>query len=140
MQANADSDALSNSFRHPANRYYPMPFWHINGEMTTAGIEQQLTEARDLSGFAGVAVLPVTSGFQIQRQGKPRHRTPGMKPEYLSDAYFQRYADILRTARQLGMEVVLYDDINLACSGSLNATAEDPGASAWTPGSIPDHQ
>ena len=71
-----------------------MPFWHINGTLTTAEIKSQMQASRDKSGFGGVAVLPV---FET-------------KPSYLSDEYFARYGDILNTARDLGMEVILYDD------------------------------
>ena len=29
-------------FKDPADKYRPMPFWHINGELTTEGIRQQI--------------------------------------------------------------------------------------------------
>ena len=91
-----------------------MPFWHINGELTTAGIEQQLTEAKTISGYGGVAVLPVTEGRQWKKDG---FISPGTEPEYLSDEYFRRYDDILRISKNLGLEVILYDDIDFP-SGS----------------------
>jgi hypothetical protein len=94
-------EALREAFRHPANEFRPMPFWHINGQMTTDGIRQALEGAKTLSGFGGVAVLPV-------------RRT---EPAYLSDEYFDRYEDIIRICEELGMEVILYDDIDFP-SGS----------------------
>ncbi len=73
-----------------------MPFWHINGRMTTDDTRKQLTEAKELSGFGGVAVLPV---------GKT-------EPKYLTDEYFDQYGHILEISKQLGTEVILYDDID----------------------------
>ncbi|MCX6997484.1 MAG: glycosyl hydrolase [Kiritimatiellaeota bacterium] len=72
------------------------PLWHLNGKLTTEEIAAQLQDSRDKSGFAGVAVLPVTA----------------TEPKYLSEEYFARYGDILETSKKLGMKVVFYDDIN----------------------------
>jgi hypothetical protein len=104
-------EALREAFRNPANEFRPMPFWHINGQMTTDGVRQALEGAKCLSGFGGVAVLPVRK----------------TEPAYLSDDYFDRYEDILRTSRQLGMEVILYDDVDFP-SGSADGRlqAEHP--------------
>ena len=71
-----------------------MPFWHLNGTLTTGEIDAQLRDTRNQSGFGGLAVLPVSHTL----------------PPYLSEDYFARYADILNTARDLGLEVILYDD------------------------------
>ena len=50
-----------------------MPFWHINGELTTEGIRKQITDAKELAGFSGVSLLPLaSSGNKI-----------GTTPEYL---------------------------------------------------------
>ncbi len=90
-------------FRTPMPEYKPMPFWHINGELTTEGIIRQMTEAKELAGFSGVAVLPLSDRSETR---------PGTSPEFLSDEYFDRYIDILETARKLDMQVILYDDID----------------------------
>jgi hypothetical protein len=83
----------TSEFQKPNNEFRPMPFWHINGEMTDEGIIKQVTDAKRM-GFGGVAVLPVDQTL----------------PEYLSDAYFKKYQLILETATKLGMQVILYDD------------------------------
>ena len=71
-----------------------MPFWHLNGELTTNEIRAQMLASRDVSGFGGVTLLPVAE----------------TAPTYLTEAYFARYGEMLRTARELGLEVVFYDD------------------------------
>lgn len=106
-------NSLKADFKNPPNKYRPMPFWHINGNLTTEGIDKRITEARTLSGFGGVTVLPVNPNTQWQT-GYP---CPGTEPAYLSEEYFNRYADILSISEKQDMEVILYDDIDFP-SGS----------------------
>ena len=93
--------SLERDFKTPPMAYKSQPLWHMNGGMTTEGIKKQLRDARDKSGFSGVAVLPVGA----------------TRPNYLSQDYFARYNDILETCKALGMEVIFYDDIGFP-SGS----------------------
>ena len=106
-------DELRTDFENPPEEYRPMPFWHINGHMTRAGIGKELEGAKKLSGFGGVTVLPVSPGTQWGT-GK---FCPGTEPAYLSDEYFERYADILEVSEKQGTQVILYDDIDFP-SGS----------------------
>jgi hypothetical protein len=89
-------DAWRADFVAPPLALKSQPLWHLNGTLTPEGIAEQLQDARDKSGFAGVAVLPVTA----------------TEPPYLSEAYFERYGQILETCQRLGMQVIFYDDIN----------------------------
>jgi hypothetical protein len=52
----ACSNQLEQQFKNPPNQYKPMPFWHINGELTTEGIRQQVKDAND-AGFAGITLI-----------------------------------------------------------------------------------
>ncbi len=81
------------AFKSPPAQFKPMPFWHINGELTNEGIVQQITDAHN-AGFSGLAVLPVNNTL----------------PEFLSDAYFEKYKLILETAKKEDMQIILYDD------------------------------
>ncbi len=92
--AQSEDEIDKSQFRNPPKQFYPMPFWHINGEMTKEGIRQQMEDAKFKANFSGVAVLPVGS----------------TKPDFLSEEYFQQYLYLLETARELDMEVILYDD------------------------------
>ena len=91
---------LEKQFRNPPEEYKPMPFWHINGELTTEGIQQQMKDAKELAGFSGISLLPLAS----------RGNKVGTSPKFLSEAYFDRFQDVLNTANELDMEVILYDD------------------------------
>ena len=50
---------LEEQFQNPPDAFKPMPFWHINGELTTEGIRQQMKDAKELAGFSGVSLLPL---------------------------------------------------------------------------------
>lgn len=113
LTAQEKSADWKTSFANPPTHFRPVPFWHINGKLTTAEIEKQMEAAKSLSGFGGVTVLPVSAGKQ-HPTGKP---TPGMEPAFLSDEFFARYLDILEAAKKRGMQVILYDDIDFP-SGS----------------------
>lgn len=94
-------DAFEVEFKNPPNEFKPMPFWHINGELTTAGIQKQMRDAKYLSGFSGISVLPLAP----KKNGRP-----GTLPKFLSSDYLKRFQDVLNTAEELDMEVILYDD------------------------------
>ncbi|WP_417444158.1 glycosyl hydrolase [Joostella sp.] len=80
-------------FKTPYSQYKPMPFWHMNGMMKNSEIVNQMKDAHEMN-FSGLAILPV-------------HNT---EPEFLSDSYFERYKFILETARELDMNIIMYDD------------------------------
>jgi hypothetical protein len=103
-----EKSTLRESFKNPEVQYKPMPFWHINGELTNEGIEQQMRDAKLKANFGGVAVLPVT-------------RT---KPDFLSESYFEKYDYILKTAKKLDMNVIMYDDADFP-SGNAGGMLEE---------------
>ncbi|GAB3663106.1 hypothetical protein GCM10028791_38450 [Echinicola sediminis] len=91
---------MEQDFVNPPGRYRPMPFWHINGELTTQGIRQQMIDAKE-AGFSGVSLLPLAEKSMSK---------PGTSPNFLSEEYFERYQDMIDIAQELDMEIVLYDD------------------------------
>ncbi len=92
---------LIEDFKNPPGEFKPMPFWHINGELKTAGIKKQMTDAKEQAGFSGISVLPLAP----KENGRP-----GTTPKFLSHKYLERYQDVLNTAEDLDMQVILYDD------------------------------
>lgn len=92
---------LEQKFKNPPEEYKPMPFWHINDELTTEGIRQQMKDAKELAGFSGVSLLPLAEKSPTR---------PGTSPKFLSEEYFARYQDLLHVAEELDMEIILYDD------------------------------
>lgn len=87
----------SAAFKSPPNQFRPMPFWHLNGKLSTGEIVKQMDAAKFNSGFGGITVLPVSAG--------PQHPTglpcPGMEPAFLSDEYFDRYRISLKQRRKM---------------------------------------
>jgi len=96
----ACSPKLEQNFKTPPREFKPMPFWHINGELTTEGVRQQMKDAND-AGFTGVSLLPLADKSATR---------PGTSPKFLSEEYFERYQDMLDIAEELDMEIILYDD------------------------------
>lgn len=101
LASNAASKDWKQQFENPDSEYKPKPLWFISGELTTKEIERQLQEAKELAGFAGVSPLPNTD----------------VLPTPFTDEYYERYRDIVETAKELDMSVVLYDDVSFP-SGS----------------------
>jgi len=93
------SSSLEKQFKNPPHEYGPMPFWHINGELTTEGIRKQVKDAND-AGFKGITLLPLAD----------YKNKVGTSPKFLSDDYFDRFQDVLDVAEEMDMEVILYDD------------------------------
>jgi len=120
LLAQKPTENWKESFFDPPNQYRPMPFWHLNGKLTTAEIEKQMNATKMSCGFGGVTVLPVSPGLQ-HPTGLP---CPGMEPEFLSDEYFALYTDILENARKLSMQVILYDDIDFPSGMAGNKMKE----------------
>lgn len=93
---------LETQFKTPPSEFKPMPFWHINGEMTTEGIRNQMKDAKELANFSGVTILPLSA--------RKDNLHPGTLPKFLSEDYFALYQDILETAKEFDMKVIMYDD------------------------------
>jgi hypothetical protein len=100
-------------FQDPPMQFRPVPFWHLNGKLTSEEIDRQMKDVRYSSGFGGVTVLPVSTqgGFSPGRQ------FPGTDPLYLTEEYFGFYSRILQDASASGMQVIWYDDLDFP-SGS----------------------
>lgn len=93
------ADRLEQQFKDPPDQFKPMPFWHINGELTTEGIREQIRDAHE-AGFTGVSLLPLAT----------YRNKVGTSPKFLSEEYFDRFQDMLDVAEELDMQVILYDD------------------------------
>ena len=64
----ACSNQVEKQFKNPPNHYKPMPFWHINGELTTEEIRRQVTDAHD-AGFSGITLLLLAEKRSIRPFG-----------------------------------------------------------------------
>ena len=73
----AEQQEMYENFVNPLNRNRPQPFWHINGELTTEGIYEQITDAYQKDGFGGVAVLPLTPAARTILQSLPMRSPDG---------------------------------------------------------------
>ncbi|MGF7078715.1 glycosyl hydrolase [Mucilaginibacter sp. UYCu711] len=105
--ARLSAQGLYRDFKMPPAKFRPVPFWHLNGNLTTDEINKQVA-ATMKAGFGGVTILPVTAG----RQHPTGLLSPGMSPVYLTGEYFARYADILKAVKANNGRVIFYDDVD----------------------------
>lgn len=84
--------------------YTPIPFWFINDELTKENLRGQLEDFKR-KGVDGVILHP--------RIGIPRDL------KYLSEEYFDLIVHTVKSAAELNMKVVLYDE-GMYPSGSAN--------------------
>ena len=99
------------SIKNPSREFTPIPFWFLNDEPNEKKISQQLADYVD-KGVEGIVLHP--------RIGIPK------EIPYLSEPYFNAVKCVVRTAKQLDMKVVLYDE-GMYPSGSAHGlvVAED---------------
>lgn len=79
----------------PLNEYTPIPFWFINDTLSKDKLKEQLVDFKE-KGVDGVVIHP--------RIGIPKDMV------YLSDEYFSIIKYIVKTASELDMKIVLYDE------------------------------
>jgi hypothetical protein len=106
---------LRTEFADPPLAMKTRPLWFWNGALTREGIEQQMQQSRDLSGYYGFGILP----------------TPKMTPAYATKDFLDRYEDAVNKAAALGMKMCLYDEFWFP-SGSAGGllAAKHPEATA----------
>jgi hypothetical protein len=84
---------IEQHFQDPPAAYRPAPFWIWHEVLTKEKIREQLTDFRE-KGIGGVFV-------------HPRY---GLVTEYLSEEWFEMFAYTLEVAKELDMEVWIYDE------------------------------
>lgn len=94
-------------FTKPHAKYRPIPFWHMNGKLNNDSILQQIEDAA-AAGFGGIAPVAVTEAYSFNGE----NLCPGTDPEYFSEAYFEHYELILKKIREIGLQHILYDDLD----------------------------
>lgn len=108
MEANINLNDLKKNFLNIKNECRPVPFYHLDGDITNEdNIYSQLSGFKK-SGYGGVALLPV---------GETR-------PKYGTDAYYKAYETILEKAKKLGLYVIFYDDLDFPSGWAGGELAE----------------
>lgn len=90
-------------FNAPSEEYYPVYGWFWNGPITDTETEKHLLEMKRLGIHAFCIVCE-------PRDFRPNTIPTQTDPNYLTDAYFERYEFALSKARELGMKCWLYDE------------------------------
>lgn len=77
----------------PGSEYRPAPLWVWNADMKRSDVDRALTEFKD-KGFGGAFI----------------HPRAGLTTEYLSDEWFGLYRHSVDKAKELGLEIWIYDE------------------------------
>ncbi len=88
-------DKIIKDLQNPPREFSPIPFWFLNDRLEKAELKRQLEDFND-KGVNAVVLHP--------RIGLPNDF------EYLSEEYFDIIGFIVKTAKELDMKVVLYDE------------------------------
>ena len=83
------------NLKNPSAEFSIIPFWFLNDRLSRRKIKKQLTDFKE-KGIDIVIVHP--------RIGLPKSL------KYLSDKYFSYYAYILKTAKEIDLKIIIYDD------------------------------
>lgn len=107
-----ERERLMKEILQPDTEYTPIPFWFFNDAFEEEKVRGQLEDYVE-KGVNGLVLHP--------RIGVPEDM------HYLSEPYFQAVRYIVRTASELGMKIVLYDE-GMYPSGSAHGmvVAENP--------------
>ena len=103
----------------------PIYFWYLNTELEPSELRRQLREMRK-HGVKGVCPHPWPPEF------RPATMPSDMSPEYLSDAYLDRFEVIYRECVRLGMSCCFYDEAGWP-SGSVGGRVRAAHPEAWAP-------
>lgn len=103
-----DYSDLKKSFLNIKNEYRPIPFYHLDGDISDdEEVVSQLTGFKK-SGYGGVALLPV------------RWTTP----QYGTEAYYEAYENLLERLKKMNMKAIFCDDQDFP-SGWANGELAD---------------
>ena len=91
--ANVSYETLKANFQNPTKDFRPAPLWVWNTEIKPENVEHSLHELKD-KGFGGVFV----------------HPRPGLITEFLSEQWMDGYRKTIDVAKQLDMNVWIYDE------------------------------
>ena len=98
-----DTVRLAELFADPPAAYRPMIFWGWNGDITAAGIEEQVADFA-AKGCGGFFIHSMGENFRLQDFVR------GMTPPYLSDEYFGLIRHAVETAQRHDLYAWLYDE------------------------------
>lgn len=90
-------------FQYPQPFYWPAYFWLWNDSMTVAVLLKQL---QDMHGHKALSLCPLPEPKEFRYESM--HTL--MEPGYLTKEYFKLYQAVASKARQLNMDIWLYDE------------------------------
>ena len=88
---------LEENFKTPPKEFRPYTMWWMNGEINQATIDDQIGMISEC-GFGGITPLALI------------HWKPSTVPAYPTPEYFAAYEKIVEKCKDLGLQMIFYDD------------------------------
>lgn len=114
----ADNRFLLSEFKSPDKKYNVMYSWVWNAPITKEGIKEQIASFKE-GGIEGIYILPEPENF------RPDSMSTELKPQYLSDEYFELVRFAFETAEENGINMWLYDEGGWPSGGACGKTNEE---------------
>ena len=99
--------------------------WFWNSPITKESIDYQLTECAK-AGIGGMYIIPAPIDF------RPETSRTFLFPQYLTDDFFDMVEYAIKKAKDLGMEIWLYDEGGWPSGGACGNTARENPESVET--------
>lgn len=104
-------------FKNPASEHYVIYTWVWNAPVTKDKIDSRLNEYKK-AGIMGLYILPLPNNF------RPGYMETFLEPQYLSEEFFELVKYALKKAKNLGMEIWLYDEGGWPSGGACGLTGK----------------
>ena len=88
-------ERLEKEFINPPQKYGPAPFWFLNEKLDEKELSWQIEEMQQ-KGLSGYVM----------------HARYGLEVPYLSDEWFAKIGHIVRESERLGMDAIIYDEVD----------------------------
>lgn len=122
MKNRAEMEFLQGEFISPGTENALIYAWVWNDEINREIIDEQLAQFKE-AGIEFIYILPLPVKF------RPITMQTNLKPDYLSDEFFELVRYTLKKTRELGMKMWLYDEGGWPSGGACgNTLAENPKA------------
>lgn len=105
-------------FKNPHKKHNLMYSWVWNAPVTKEGIKEQIASFKE-GGIEGIYILPEPENF------RPDSMSTELKPQYLSDEYFELIRFAFETAEENGINMWLYDEGGWPSGGACGKTNEE---------------
>lgn len=110
-----NNSSFLKEFKDPSNKLGPAPFWFLNEKLDESELSWQIEEMKK-KGLSGYIM-------------HPRY---GLEIPYLSEEWFKKIGHIVKESKKLGMDAIIYDEVDWPSGMSGTKVLDDHPEYAMT--------